>query len=568
MAKRRRTTDEKNGTFGRALGSLFPALSSVTTYDQQAVQLPSQGGFGTHRPDPTDNEGGLSPEEEYRFAMLPQDRRAKYPIFATMSSDPTVWSGLTAHIAFAFSAKLDDRTIVSIDSKGDSKDAIVEDLKETIQPIINSMCRHWGLNAAIYGDLFPRVYLDGRNGVTHIATNFYSLPSHVNVYEKGGQKIGYTHAYQQHFHDGQRLIMDPWSLLHVRLPRWQIHCVEPVRYDQTPFDIGNDDMTQEGIVESQAYGESIIERAFEPWYDLKEAIVSLNMSRRNAAVIDQIVGVSLGDRLMPEQAGRYIADIASKLKRVGRVNARQSLRRDSSQLHHKHIIPVLGDKGRLDISTIEGAPNIEAIEDIMLHVKRMAGAMGSDPSLLGFADMLSGGLGDGGFYRTNITAASRSEILQAAIYEAGETLCNIHVAAKYGKYFPKKNRPWEINFASVSSALEREQLDNANDRVNLATGLDTLLASFDPNRQKVDPKEYLNWLYTDIIKILPEDRFEKVFPAEKLNTPPSADEGGGGGGEEEGGEFFESAGSYGGRRSDTDKMAEAIEHLSKHVPRR
>ena len=44
-----------------------------------------------------------------------------------------------------------------------------------------------------------------------------------------------------------------------------------------------------------------------------------------------------------------------------------------------------------------------SIDDIMLHAKLLAGALGVDLSMLGFADTLAGGLGEGGFF-SNIGA--------------------------------------------------------------------------------------------------------------------------------------------------------------------
>lgn len=48
-------------------------------------------------------------------------------------------------------------------------------------------------------------------------------------------------------------------------------------------------------------------------------------------------------------------------------------------------------------------------------MKRLGGALGVDPSLLGFGDMLSGGLGDGGFFRVSVLAAVKANLIRAAI---------------------------------------------------------------------------------------------------------------------------------------------------------
>jgi hypothetical protein len=55
-----------------------------------------------------------------------------------------------------------------------------------------------------------------------------------------------------------------------------------------------------------------------------------------------------------------------------------------------------------------GAPGRAAtisIEDVMLHARMLAGALGVDLSMLVFADQLSGGAWRGGFFRVSAQAA-------------------------------------------------------------------------------------------------------------------------------------------------------------------
>ncbi|NMS31495.1 hypothetical protein, partial [Vibrio parahaemolyticus] len=80
------------------------------------------------------------------------------------------------------------------------------------------------------------------------------------------------------------------------------------------------------------------------------------------------------------------------------------------------LLPFMGGaKGGLQIDTFTTDPNISHIEDIMFHLKRLAGTLGVDPSMLGFGDLLSGGLGEGGFFRTSIQSALRANQIRAAV---------------------------------------------------------------------------------------------------------------------------------------------------------
>ena len=98
----------------------------------------------------------------------------------------------------------------------------------------------------------------------------------------------------------------------------------------------------------------------------------------------------------------------------------------------------------VDVSTVEGTPNIDGIADVMFHIQRLGGSVAVDPSLLGFGELLSGGLGDGGFFRVSALAASISQSLKTACMNAIEQLFNLHIALKYKKYYPPGQRPTSI----------------------------------------------------------------------------------------------------------------------------
>ena len=121
------------------------------------------------------------------------------------------------------------------------------------------------------------------------------------------------------------------------------------------------------------------------------------------------------------------------------------------------FFPIWGaGQGQVDISTIEGKPDIAYIEDIKFHINRLGSAVGVEPSLLGFGDMMSGGLGDGGFFRVSILAAMKAQAIRIAVNHMLDQLFEIHVAYKYNKVFLDKDKPWKIMFNSQSTAIAQE----------------------------------------------------------------------------------------------------------------
>jgi len=458
----------------------------------------------------------VSVEDEQLGIAIPSDRLSAYAVFATMRQDPTIHSALQLHVEQALSAKAGTSEIVSIESTSDSDDPITEDLRNTFKEIINQNCQEWAYNAAVYGVWYVRPYGKQGRGIEHIRSDYYTHPRFIKEYQHGGQLAGYTHAYQNVARDGQLIVMEPWKIVSFKIPQWHVQgAIEPIRFDQDVFDIADDDLYREEIVESQNYGTSLLDTSYGPWFDLLNAIVSLNMSRRNAARLERIVGVNTG-KLSPTKAAEYLNTVARQLKRANEDHANQVLSKGFFQTVINHLLPIFGDKGRLDISTVEGSPNIEGLEDVMFHVKRLSSSLGVDPSLIGFGDMLSGGLGEGGYLRLSLIAAIKSNALRHAIRNGLEELFCIHVAMKHGKYFLPGQRPWRIVFNSVSTAMEREEQENQESRLNYATLTATLAQIVDPEFSKVDWNALNNYLWTDILRV-DEEKFKGIFP--KLIKP-------------------------------------------------
>ena len=141
--------------------------------------------------------------------------------------------------------------------------------------------------------------------------------------------------------------------------------------------------------------------------------------------------------------------------------------------------------------------------------------------MLGFGDFLSGGLGDGGFYRVSIMAAMKANFLRQAIQNGVQRLCEIHVAYKHKKIFLPGQQPWRIVFNSVSTALEREEQENLESRTNIASGLAGIIATLDQEYTTTDRRALMNFLWTHILK-KDEESFKEVFPEGKKaeQSPP------------------------------------------------
>ncbi len=529
---------------------LFPGAKGVTPLEERCAELPPMAtgyGGGDLRGHPSDPSATHTVTgNAMALAEFPTDRLGKYPVLGFMAKDPTIDSALKLHVANALAADGETGNVLSIDSASDDKDPIVNELRDRFKETFNQNVQSWAYQSALFGVNYTRIYGATGEGVTNIRSDYYTHPRFVREFEQSGSLAGYTTSYQGASTDIR--LMKPWEFVGFKCPLWKKdENIEPYRVDSGPVDLANENWLDESLVETQNYGTSLIETAYEPWFDLIQALLSLNMSRKNAAVVEQLIGVNTG-RLEPIKAAKYLNKISKNLDYSARTKAEKSLKKGFIQTAINHIIPIFGDsRGRLDISRVEGTPDIQAIEDINFHVKRLGSAIGVDPALLGFGDMLSGGLGDGGFFRVSLIASLKAQAIRTGIHGGLERILDIHCAYKYGKVFLPGQKPWRINFNSVATAMDREAQENLEGRVNLATSMAALVQTLDPELTKCNQNVLFNYLFTDVMKV-EEEKFKAMFPEKPEQN--------GGTGEDNMEDIFESI-----LNSDVDNMTDFFNNM-------
>lgn len=521
MVQKKKGHEESAGS----LGQLYPAYPLVNAWEARMVDLPGSGASyfhpgaawgGSGAPQFTLGDVDLSAEESSLQHRLPADRVAKYQILEAMAESEVIDSAIKMHIGHALSCKSDSGEAILVEQVDDGKqDPIVADLKATLERLFNNELNEWAYKAAVFGTHFVRVYGRQGKGLLNIRSDYYTHARHIKKFEKAGQLAGFTTAYQgtSPTADKQIRLMPPWAFVEFQIPTWRdVDGIEPRNIGGVPVDLSIEEYETESVIESQSYGSSLIETAYAPWLDLLEAICSVNMSRKNAARLERLVGVNTG-KLDPEKAARYTNMIASQMLNTDREMARQSWLKGYVQTVINRIVPVFGEKGRLDINTVQGTPDITGLEDVNFHIKRLGAALGVDPSMLGFGDFLSGGLGDGGFMRVSIMAGMKAQALRRAIASGVQRLCELHVAYKYGKVFLPGEYPWKITFNSLSTAVEREEQEALEARAGIAGTLAGIIATLDQDFAVTDKRALMHFFWGLLKK--DDATFEQIFPAGK-----------------------------------------------------
>lgn len=506
----------KQGLLSRLYHGLKPS-------DQNGVnELPENGVYDDPSAlrdildDSKDDNAGA--ETSPLITPFPSLRSEGYVLFDQMALDPTIDSALKMHVANALSAKTDTGEILFIQSKGDTDNKIVEDLRNTVGKWLNDHGESVAYQTAKYGINYVRPYMEQGKGIVHIRYDHYTHPAFIKQYERAGLPCGFTSKYNRSLErDGVLKLMVPWRYVAFKIPNWGNqgnNYIEPLRISPLEFDIDDDDFMNEEPIESQDYGSSLIRTAHDPWTDLNEATIALTQSRQNSAKRDRFITIQTGNK-NPALAAKFYNTIMTQLKRKLHLSSRRSALRGSLSTIDNHVLPVPADgSGSVNIQTEQSEVNISAIEDVNFHINRLASALGADKSLLGFTDDMSGGLGDGGWFTQSMIAAIKANQIRRAIKIGAEKLCELHVLMKWGKVYTEADKPWRLEFNSLNNALEREEATARESRANFATTVLTVMQMLDPEMNKFDFEKTSNWLFTDVMRVS-EDTFKGIVKAIK-----------------------------------------------------
>lgn len=512
---------------------LFPAIQredesiSPTSVESGGVQEPGIGGFIDNlgwlpSSDPASSFGNAA-NGNVQLRRMPSNRLEQYEILRAMASDPTIDSAINMHLAHALSSKSDTGEIIEITGDG----AIADDLRQVFGDMLNENITKWAYTAAVFGFNPLRVYGKPGEGVNLVRSDYYTHPYFTRRFERAGQTVGWSSKWQQTYGGkksrGIISMMDPWKYVDIRIPDQNTNISrEPIRNAGDNFDIGNDNYMDEGFIEASDYGTSLIKTAYEPWMDLQEAILSLNMSRKKASNVERLIGVQVG-KLNPQKAAQYLNTVNRQMAKTAEAQAQKSLKQGYVKTIWNHIIPIFGmGQGQMDISTLEGSPDIAHIEDIRFHINRLGGAVGIDPAMLGFGEMLSGGMGEGGFLRMSIQAALRAQQIRIAVSNMINNLFEIHIALKYDQVFLDDDKPWGVKFNSVSTAIAKEETEERERSSQFAMTVVQVMQMINPNMETVKMDEFQKWILTSLLKV-DEDTAKEISKSAPENPTENED---------------------------------------------
>lgn len=395
-----------------------------------------------------------------------QSRASIYKNFMLMERDPVINTALRMHAIAALGGHESKGDLIFIESTANATDdekKMVAELREDLLPIFNKIAFNLSYTAIAFGDAYVRTYYKKGEGLLRCVCDEQVHPSLIVPYEQAGETVGYVANYKSN----NFAKMTTLQIARMKMPR--VSWVPQVGVVSKTYrsNILEDDIDKLPLLPSMVGG-SFLFAAEKPY---KHFAVSLNclVGQRLVDSIDEgflTINVAGSTKEQQERLKKNIIKVLSDSKKI----ADDAMAGKAYFGRTRHIVFTHGEKQittQSDGIQSKRAGNV-TIDDILLHAKLLAGSLGIDLSMLGFADSLSGGLGEGGFFRASAQIAESSRLIRSALSDFFNDLIDKHYLFKYGKTLPKFNRPFTIDFYGSISAFESERQATRANAVNTA----------------------------------------------------------------------------------------------------
>lgn len=428
-----------------------------------------------------------------------RNRLLIYRKWQSMVSDPVISSALKMHCTAALGGHETSGDTVFIELKPEMEKNkamanLVKETRDDLAPIFNRIAYSLAFNAASYGDSYGRLYPARGKGIVDVYVDEMVMPMLVQPYERGSKTMGFVVYVGQR----QREKLTMAQMVRMRLPR-TIYEPQPLAVEIAwKMMIAEDDIEKIDLVPAIAGG-SFLQGCEEAYDRYIASLIALVGQRAKGSIDASWLKVNVSG-MTKEQQDALLSSVENAQNYLKALQ-RQAISTKNPILEAiRFLLPVSDEK---QITSIESTGNNESgqgytVDDVMLHAKLLAGALGIDLSMLGFSELLSGGLGDGGFFRMSVQAAERSRMLRVALAEAFNHMIDVHLLYKHGVAFAPSDRPWVVNFYGTISALESERQKTRD--AEIATGQSLAQALEGLKALNLDEKT-LNYIISKIMKL-------------------------------------------------------------------
>jgi hypothetical protein len=396
-------------------------------------------------------------------------RQEIYGNYSYMSGSPIIATALNLHVTQSLGAHENTSDVFFLEAKPDASAEemkILDELRERLSPKLNSMAYEIAYNATVYGDAYARIYSKPKEGIKEIVHNDDFNTPNIIPMERCGQTVGYLVALEK---DASGLIpMTNKQIARFKLQRMGSVPQQRMLYNSWMTNACEDDpdkhMPLPGLI-----GGSFLQDAGPAFYMLQNALFGLNSSRILDSVRESMVSANMAN-MNKEQQDKFINNLMKILKASANYVSEAVKTGQPISRRFTHIMPVFDEKQLVQVdNSLSGSGNasVYTLDDVMFYARSLAAVLGHDLSMLGFSDQLSGGLGDGGFYRVSAQGALRSIMLRMGFTDFVNHCIDVHMHLKYGGTFYK--RPYQVTYIGAQTAMEKEKQD-VQERRSMSAG--------------------------------------------------------------------------------------------------
>lgn len=381
-----------------------------------------------------------------------------YEKWGYMMGDPIVSTALSLLVTAALGGDGTSGEMVFLEDnpnvKAGGAKKMVEEIKRDLSPILNRVAFQLAYNAAGFGDSYGRVYC-GDEGVVDVYVDELVSPATVLPFEQGNQTI----AFASSVGEKQLARLTLMQMARCKMPRKVFVPQVSVTEKVWRATLEADRIEDLPVLPSAAGGSFLYEA--EPAYDnMNAALLGLVGQRILDSVDESVLGVNMAGATADQQ--KSIAKSVERMLTTSKERAARAVKENRPILERiRHVLPFWNDKQIVNFDMGSAGQSKRSgnitIEDVMVHARMLAGSLGPDLGLIGFADQMPASLGEGGSFRSSATVAERARVIRGALSECFNHIINIHTHSKYGVVFEAADRPWQINYYGSISALEAEQ---------------------------------------------------------------------------------------------------------------
>ncbi|QXW24560.1 hypothetical protein KXJ74_09070 [Acinetobacter johnsonii] len=346
----------------------------------------------------------------------------------------------------------------------------LERLQKRIKPmetLINKYITKICSDGISFGDAYARIYGKKGKGVTDMLCNEFTHPPLIQSFEQGSKTVAFFALNPKNW---VKTIskMSSTQMVRLKMPRIvnvpQFDLVETGLIVQM---LEGDEPDQLPILPSMVGGSFLfaIEKAYD---DVMLSLTTMN-SQQVADAVNQMF-LSLNMAGMPEaQRGAYKRGLEGMLQDHEKFVKNAMSGGEGIWNTKYHVLPTWDEKQILNlVGDIKGQRNSPInIEKFMINVRLLMGGFGLDLSMVGWADMLAGGLGDGAATLTYSSQVMRRSIwIRQSSTQFVNDIMHLDWGYAYNEQFDQLDYPWQVEFSSSQSAAVTEENTNKQTQMN------------------------------------------------------------------------------------------------------